>query len=157
MCTLSYIIEWLNHTMMSNDKVTQDRKANWHLKTAKLYHINVLLKKIKLSVLFYQGGLSHHTAHSGATGWLETPLKKLSRTALHGMSHLGCHTVHLINKQEENNILMRIMWCFSHESCASCTFKCLSADSTVGFPTKLFVCLFFHCKITWTKIMTSIH
>lgn len=37
---------------------------------------------------------------------------------LHGMSHSGCHKIHLINKQKEKNTQMRRMWRFPHESCA---------------------------------------
>lgn len=38
--------------------------------------------------------------------------------ALRGMSHLGCHKIHLISKQKERNIQKRLMWCFPHEGCA---------------------------------------
>lgn len=49
--------------------------------------------------------------------------------ALHGMSHLGCHKVHLINKQKEKNTQMKRMWPFPHESCA---MQCILLQSGVN-------------------------
>lgn len=142
-CTLHL---WNNGRMISHtDRAQQASKCidrtnvSFLLKLAEFWFVNIFISVPRSSLLqlYKTKNCRHADVHMHLQSCQEDPHGLLHNCgmetiieALHGMSHLGCHKVHLINKQKEKNTQMRRMWPFAHESCA---MQCVLLQSGVNW------------------------